>query len=139
VLRNRSVPIEVDGRGFDLAGVNDFEAERFGGGPEGAPDLLRALEGRDPQREVVLLAHQPRAVEEASQHDVGLVLSGHTHGGQLWPWMHMVALQQPYISGLHGHGARTQIYVSEGTGYWGPPMRVGTRPEITLIRLTGEV
>ncbi len=136
VLRNRSIPIEVEGRGFDLAGVNDHDAARIGDGQ--GPDLKRALADRDPRREVVLLAHQPRAIDEAARLDVGLVLSGHTHGGQLWPWMHLVGLQQPYVSGLHRHGDRTQIYVSEGTGYWGPPVRVGTRSEITLIRLVGE-
>jgi hypothetical protein len=138
VLRNESVPIEIEGNGFDLAGVDDHEAAQFGAEAGQGTDLERTLADRDPEREVILLAHQPRAVDEAAAHDVGLVLSGHTHGGQIWPWMHMVGLQQPYISGLHRHGERTQIYVSEGTGYWGPPMRVGSRCEITHIVLRGE-
>jgi predicted MPP superfamily phosphohydrolase len=65
---------------------------------------------------------------------VGLVLSGHTHGGQLWPFSCFVGLTQPYLKGLHDH-AGTQIYVSHGTGLWGPPMRLGTTSEITLVTL----
>lgn len=135
-LHNERVTIESNGYSFELAGVNDFQADRFH--PEHAPDLQRALNGRPEEQEVILLAHQPRAVDEAAEQDVGLVLSGHTHGGQMWPWMHMVGLQQPYLSGLHRHGDRTQIYVSEGTGCWGPPLRIGTHTEITKIRLSAE-
>jgi predicted MPP superfamily phosphohydrolase len=82
----------------------------------------------------VLLAHQPRAIYEAARHGVGLQLSGHTHGGQIWPWNYLVKLQQPFVSGLATVG-RTQLYVSPGTGYWGPPMRLGTTAELTKIVL----
>jgi len=129
VLRNEHVAL---GRGFDLAGVDDFTAK--GMAPGHGPDLPRALEGRDASRALVLLAHQPKAIVEAADHGVDLVLSGHTHGGQFIPWNFAVRLQQPYVAGLHTHGS-AQIYVSEGTGYWGPPMRVGTRAEITEIEL----
>ena len=71
---------------------------------------------------------------EAASLGVDLQLSGHTHGGQIWPFTYLVKLQQPYVAGLHRHGD-TQIYVSPGTGYWGPPMRLGTRAEITKIVL----
>jgi predicted MPP superfamily phosphohydrolase len=117
---------------FDLAGIDDFHAAQFGNGH--GPDLPRALHGRDPSRELVLLAHQPRAVFEARQHDVGLQLSGHTHGGQIWPWNFMVKLQQPVVSGLARFG-RTWVYVSNGTGFWGPPMRLGAPAEITRVVL----
>ena len=102
-----------------------------------AADLPRALHGRDEAREVVLLAHQPKAVAEASARGVGLVLSGHTHGGQIWPWGYAVKLDQPHVAGLHRHGdSATQIYTSRGTGYWGPPMRVGAPAEVTRLELT---
>jgi hypothetical protein len=92
------------------------------------------LAGRDAARELVLLAHQPRAVHEAAALGVGLQLSGHTHGGQIWPWSYAVRLQQPYVAGL-ARLKDTQLYVSRGTGYWGPPMRLGAPAEITRIKL----
>ena len=134
VLANERVSIGGAG-GFDLAGVHDLSGGRFEvSGGRFDSDLPAALAGRDPQREVVLLAHQPKSVAEAARLGVGLQLSGHTHGGQLWPFGLLVQLQQPFIAGLHQLGD-TQIYVSPGTGYWGPPMRLGTRAEITRIRL----
>ena len=133
VLRNERVTLGDDAASIDLAGVDDWSAKRFGGG-HGA-DLPKALRGRDPTRALVLLAHQPKAVAEAAAHGVGLVLSGHTHGGQLWPFGYVVALDQPIVAGLH-RVRDTWAYVSEGTGYWGPPMRLGTRAEITKVVLT---
>ena len=83
---------------------------------------------------MVLLAHQPRSIWEAAKHGVGLQLSGHTHGGQVFPWTLFVLLQQPFVTGLHKVGD-TLLYVSRGTGFWGPPVRLGAPPEITLIEL----
>jgi predicted MPP superfamily phosphohydrolase len=131
VLRNERVGIGEGAGGFDIAGIDDWSAARLG---DGQPDLARALAGRDPSRPVILLAHQPRAIFEAARLGVDLQLSGHTHGGQIWPFTYFVKLQQPYVAGLHRHGD-TQIYVSPGTGYWGPPMRLGTRAEITRLTL----
>lgn len=133
VLRNERVAIGDGEDSFDLAGVEDYNSGRFGPGP----DLPRALAGRDPSRELVLLAHQPRAIFEAEKHGVGLQLSGHTHGGQLWPWNFLVKLQQPVVSGLERIG-RALIYVSNGTGFWGPPMRLGFPAEITNVVLRSE-
>ena len=139
VLRNERVRIADDpesGHGFDIAGIDDFMSARFGGGH--GPDLPKALHQRDPNRAVVLLAHQPKAIHEATDLDVDLVLSGHTHGGQIWPFGYIVRLVQPYVAGLHTHrrGKRSsQIYVSRGTGYWGPPMRIGAQHEVTLLTL----
>ena len=130
VLRNERVELRKGDDVIDLAGVDDYNARGGGHGP----DLRRALEGRDRSRELVLLAHQPRAIVEAAEHGVGLQLSGHTHGGQIFPWNFAVRLQQPYIAGLHRHGD-AQIFVSRGTGYWGPPMRVGAPAEVTQITL----
>jgi predicted MPP superfamily phosphohydrolase len=131
VLRNERVEIAgAGGASFDLAGIDDHAAERFGG----SSNVAKAVQGRDPSRELVLLAHQPRAVHQASEHGVGLQLSGHTHGGQIWPWKYLVYLQQPVVAGLAKIG-RTLVYVSCGTGYWGPPMRLGAPAEITRITL----
>jgi predicted MPP superfamily phosphohydrolase len=132
VLRNERVSIGDGAASFDLAGIDDAHAHQFGHG-HGA-DLPRAVAGRDPERELVLLAHQPRAVFDAVKHGVGLQLSGHTHGGQIWPWMYAVRLQQPVVKGLARFG-ETQVYVSSGTGYWGPPMRLGAPAELTRVTL----
>ncbi len=131
VLRNERVSIGEDGHSYDLAGVDDYSAGSF---QDQGPSLERAVGGRDPNRELVLLAHQPKAIFEAERLGVGLQLSGHTHGGQLWPWNYLVRLQQPVVSGLKRIG-RALIYVSNGTGYWGPPMRLGAPAEISLIVL----
>jgi uncharacterized protein len=128
VLRNERVPVGP----FDLAGVDDWSARGFGHG-HGA-DLPRALAGRDAARPVILLAHQPQAIIEAEKLGVDLQLSGHTHGGQIYPWNYLVALVTPYVGGLYKHKTAT-LYVSRGTGYWGPPMRLGADAEITHLEL----
>jgi predicted MPP superfamily phosphohydrolase len=131
VLRNERVTIQGAGTdAIDLAGIDDASAHGHGHGP----DLARAVEGRDRSRPLVLLAHQPRQLVDAEAHGVALQLSGHTHGGQIWPFGWLVRLQQPFVEGLHRRGD-VQVYVSPGTGYWGPPMRVGTRCEVTAITL----
>ncbi len=132
VLRNERVTIGEGADSFDLAGVDDYNA--YGMAPGHGADLEKALVGRDPSRELVLLAHQPRAIHEAARLGVGLQLSGHTHGGQIWPWKYMVYLQQPFVAGL-ARLRDTWIYTSRGTGYWGPPMRLATPSEITKIVL----
>jgi len=134
VLRNERVELRKGDDVIDLAGVDDWSSRQFGRGH--GHDLSRALAGRDPTRECVLLAHQPKSIVEAAKLGVGLQLSGHTHGGQIFPWNFLVRLQQPYVAGLHRHDD-AYIYVSRGTGYWGPPMRVGIPAEIahlTLVR-----
>ncbi len=135
VLRNERVAIR-GAEGFDLAGVDDVHASQFGG--DHGMDVRRALAGRDEARACVLLAHQPKAIEAAAQLGACLQLSGHTHAGQIFPFTYLVKLDQPYVRGLHRHAATTQIYVSEGTGYWGPPMRLGTWAEITCLELSRE-
>jgi predicted MPP superfamily phosphohydrolase len=131
VLRNERVAIGGEA-GFDLAGVDDAHAKSYGHGH--GMNVPGALEGRDESRAIVLLAHQPKAIFDAQKGKVDLQLSGHTHGGQLFPWNFFVKLDQPYVEGLFDHDG-TKIYVSPGTGYWGPPMRLGTRAEITLVEL----
>jgi uncharacterized protein len=133
VLRNERVRIGGE-HGIDLAGIDDHSA----GVPGHGSDLRRALDGREPDRACVLLAHQPRGIDLADALGVDLQLSGHTHGGQLYPWKFLVRLQQPFVEGLH-RLERAQIYVSRGTGYWGPPMRLGAPAEITEIELVRSV
>ncbi len=132
VLVNERVGIDRDGAGIDVAGIHDPTAAGFDAAA--APDLDRALAGRDPARPVVLLAHQPRQVKDARRLDVDVQLSGHTHGGQIAPFGLLVRLVQPAVAGLHRFGP-TWLYVSRGTGYWGPPMRLATPSELTLIEL----
>jgi len=131
VLRNEHVRIGGE-HGFDLVGIDDHSSAAYGRGH--GSDLERALEGREGERACVLLAHQPRGIDLADRLGVDLQLSGHTHGGQMFPWNLAVRLQQPFVAGLH-RLTRAQIYVSKGTGYWGPPMRVGAQAEITEIEL----
>ncbi|MGW4229860.1 metallophosphoesterase [Streptomyces sp. NPDC004980] len=116
--------------GFDLAGVNDVAGESEGQGP----DFVRALGDRDRGRASVLLAHQPVVIDDAVAHGVDLQLSGHTHGGQLWPGNLLAGLANPTVAGLERYGD-TQLYVSRGAGAWGPPVRVGAPSDITVVEL----
>lgn len=135
VLRNHCCAIGGED-GFTLAGVDDWTAHQFARlAPGHTHDLEGALRGAHPERPVVLLAHQPKSVREAAARGVDLQLSGHTHGGQLFPFNYLVRVQQPYVAGLAQVNERTQIYVSRGTGYWGPPMRLGAPAEITVLTL----
>ncbi|MFI6852082.1 metallophosphoesterase [Streptomyces sp. NPDC050416] len=118
---------------FDLAGVNDVAGEDEGQGP----DYARALGDRDTARACVLLAHQPVQIHDAVEHGVDLQLSGHTHGGQLWPGNLIAAAANPTLAGLERYGD-TQLYVSRGAGAWGPPTRVGAPSDITLIELASK-
>ncbi|WP_328468940.1 metallophosphoesterase [Actinoplanes sp. NBC_00393] len=116
--------------GFDLAGVNDVQGEQSGQGP----DFAKALGDRDRTRTAVLLAHQPVVIDDAVTHGVDLQLSGHTHGGQLWPGPLLAGLANPTVAGLERYGD-TQLYVSRGAGVWGPPVRVGAPSDITVVEL----
>ncbi len=134
-LRNERVAIEAGGAGFDLAGVDDHRGSMVE--PTGGEDLERALADRTPDRPVVLLAHDPASFRRASQMGVDLQLSGHTHGGQIWPFRWMVRVTVPWVAGLYRVGA-SAVYVSCGTGFWGPPMRLGAPAEITELVLRAE-
>ena len=125
VLRNERVAIGGEG-GFDLIGIDD---------PSGRPDLGAAVEGRDRDRPSILLAHRPDDVHEAAGQGIDLQLSGHTHGGQIFPaWWLAERLHQPHVYGLYDVG-KTRLYVTSGAGTWGPPMRLGARAEIAVIEL----
>ncbi|MFC8271951.1 metallophosphoesterase [Streptomyces sp. NPDC057271] len=126
-LRNARQEIAA---GFDLAGVDDIAGESEGQGP----DFAAALGDRDRARAAVLLAHQPVVIHDAVRHGVDLQLSGHTHGGQLWPGNYLAELANPTVAGLERYGD-TQLYVSRGAGAWGPPVRVGAPSDITIVEL----
>ncbi|WP_200301985.1 metallophosphoesterase [Streptomyces adelaidensis] len=118
---------------LDLAGVNDIAGTDEGQGP----DFAAALGDRDTSRAVVLLAHQPVQIHDAVDHGVDLQLSGHTHGGQLWPMNYVAEAANPTLAGLERYGD-TQLYVSRGAGAWGPPVRVGAPSDITVVELASK-
>lgn len=130
VLRNQRVEIAHRGGVIDLAGVNDRDGDRYAD----PPDYEAALGDRDPSRPVLLMAHQPVQVHRAAEYGVDLQVSGHTHGGQVYPFDYLVRLEQPVVSGL-ARVDGTLLYVTNGAGFWGPPMRVGADPEVTLLEL----
>lgn len=133
VLKNEHVVLEHDGASLVLAGVTDYGAHRFD--PSQRSDPAAALEGAPGNAGAkVLLAHQPSSAQAAEHAGFDVQISGHTHGGQFWPWNHFVRFFQPFTAGLH-RLKNLWIYVSRGTGYWGPPNRFGVPSEITRIRL----
>ncbi|GFG53605.1 metallophosphatase [Mycolicibacterium agri] len=129
-LRNENTAIRRGAAAFDLAGVNDLA----GGDQSDPPDFDRALAGVDTSRPTILLAHQPVQVTDAAKRGVDLQLSGHTHGGQMWPFHYIVRAAQPALAGLSTVNG-TQLYVTRGAGFWGPPVRVGAPPDITVLTL----
>ncbi len=131
VLENENVYIGEKNEGFNLAGVYDIFGRRIG---QYEPDITKALTNLNTNSPTILLAHQPKFIDMVPK-EVDLLLSGHTHGGQLVPFNLLVKLQQPYVKGLHQHNATTQIYVNKGTGFWGPPMRLGASSEMTVMTL----
>ncbi|MFD8569373.1 metallophosphoesterase [Streptomyces sp. NPDC059639] len=133
-LRNRHLLLERGGDTLVVAGVDDVTAESSGLAGHRA-HLAGALDGADPDLPVLLLAHQPKFIDRAAAAGIDLQLSGHTHGGQIWPFHHLVRIDQPALAGLSRHGARTLLYTSRGTGFWGPPFRVFAPSEITLLVL----
>lgn len=129
VLRNENTLLTRGGARLHLAGVNDVAGESR----SDPPDLARALTGIG-NGPTVLLAHQPIQVAEAADRGVDLQLSGHTHGGQMWPFHYAVELAQPTLAGL-SRVRDTQLYVSRGAGFWGPPLRIGAPPDISVLSL----
>jgi predicted MPP superfamily phosphohydrolase len=132
VLLNEHVVLRRDDATLLVAGVTDWSAHHFD--PAQRSDPQAALAGAPDESIKLLLAHQPRSAHAAERAGFHLQLSGHTHGGQFWPWNHFVRYQQPYTAGLH-RVRELWVYVSRGTGYWGPPKRVGAPSEITRVRL----
>lgn len=130
VLENENEYIGKANEGFNLVGVYDVMGYRVN---SYIPDLNKALKNIK-DAPTILLAHQPKYINEVK--NVDLMLSGHTHGGQIYPFRFLVKLVQPYLKGLHQHDKNLQIYINKGTGFWGPPMRLGASSEITLISIS---
>ncbi|MCJ0893897.1 metallophosphoesterase [Rhodococcus sp. ARC_M12] len=130
VLRDERTTITRGDAAIDIAGINDATAPA-----PYEPDLAAALDGIDPDRFVLLMAHQPLQAVEASDLGVDMQVSGHTHGGQIWPIRYLVPLQQPSVEGLDTIG-NTTLYTTRGAGAWGPPVRVAAPPEIAMLELT---
>jgi predicted MPP superfamily phosphohydrolase len=133
-LHNRHVVVGRGGDDLVLAGVDDVTAASSGQTGHRA-NLDGALAGADPDLPVLLVAHQPKYVAQAASAGIDLQISGHTHGGQIWPFHYLVRIDQPVVHGLSLHGTRTQLYTSRGAGFWGPPFRIFAPSEITLLTL----
>jgi len=133
-LHNRHLIVEKGGDRLVVAGVDDATA-KWSGLADHGENLEAALAEADRELPVLLLAHQPKQVAHAVREGVDLQISGHTHGGQIWPFNFLVRLDHPVVAGLSRHGDRTQLYTSRGTGFWGPPFRVFAPSEITLLTL----
>lgn len=116
-----------------LGGITDYSAPTMV--KRHTSDPHKAFEGAPKDGTRVLLAHQPRSYTQTRGLQIDLQLSGHTHGGQIWPFTYLVLFQQPFSAGLHRVWDSTWLYISRGTGYWGPPMRVASPSEITVITL----
>lgn len=127
VLENSALPINND---FYIAGVHDLFGYRA---QTHIPDIAQAMRNVPPTVPTLLLAHQPKYIEYLEGFTPSLILSGHTHGGQIWPFGYLVSLAQPYVKGLHALDSDRHIYVNSGIGFWGPPMRLGSQAEITCI------
>jgi predicted MPP superfamily phosphohydrolase len=133
VLLNEHAVLTHDGAPLVVAGVTDYSSHHFN--PAERSDPAAALAGAPKEAGArILLAHQPRSASAAATAGYDLQLSGHTHGGQFWPWNLFVRFQQPFTAGLHRLN-KLWVYVSRGTGYWGPPNRFGAPSEITRLRL----
>ncbi|GEN09948.1 hypothetical protein SAMN05443572_107146 [Myxococcus fulvus] len=132
-LRNRHVRIGDAGASLDLVGVDDWSGWKRRN--QKGYDLDLALQGRDPERAAVLLAHQPANFKVAAERGMDLQISGHTHGGQLVPMTLLINFAWEHVAGLYRH-QDSHIYVSRGCGFWGPPMRVGSPPELVKLVLT---
>jgi predicted MPP superfamily phosphohydrolase len=132
LLLNEHRVIEKGGGRILLAGVTDYRSARYV--PEHVSDPAKARDGAPPCDVSILLAHQPKSIFAASKAAYDLQISGHTHGGQYFPINLLVHFFEPYVSGLHKHD-NTWIYVSRGTGYWGPPNRLGVPKEIAVLKL----
>jgi len=136
ILNNENEVIKLEEKlDIILAGVPDYKANRVF--PKHNSDPAKSIEGVSKESLKILLAHQPKSVLDAAKAGFDIQLSGHTHGGQYFPLNTLVKLDQPYNVGLHQHDENLQIYVNSGTGYWGPPMRIGTESEISVIEISG--
>lgn len=131
-LLNESQLITTVGGSFNLLGINDQVGKRIGNLP---PDIEAAYQDVDESLPCLVLAHQPKTILQLDEQRCDLMLSGHTHGGQIFPFGLLVMIDQPYLAGLYRHDEKRQIFVSRGTGYWGPPLRLMAPSEISLLTI----
>lgn len=122
--------VTIDALNLNVVGVTDLIGYRMN---LLAPDIYKAYKGTNSEYKTILLAHQPKFIKELGSYKPDLILSGHTHGGQIWPFEYLVRLQQPYVKGLHKLPNGSYIYVNSGIGFWGPPMRLDSQAEIAYI------
>ena len=132
VLLNEGDVLHHDGARLLIGGVTDFTAHHYDAAHRS--DAVAAAWSADPVALKLLLAHQPRSAAAAAEAGFDVQLSGHTHGGQFWPWNFFVPMQQPFVAGLNRLN-KLLVYTSRGTGYWGPPLRFRAPSEITQLRL----
>jgi predicted MPP superfamily phosphohydrolase len=135
VLLNENVVLRHNNERLLIGGVTDYSAHHYHDSQRSDP--AAAASCSEPVAVKLLLAHQPRSAIAASEAGFHAQLSGHTHGGQFLPWNFFVRLQQPVVSGLERFH-NLWLYVSPGTGYWGPPLRFFAPSEITRLRLVPE-
>lgn len=128
LLLNESVTVEA--LKVNIVGVTDLFGYRA---KQLEPNITKAYATTNKAYPSIFLVHQPKFINELRGHTPKLVLSGHTHGGQIWPFNHLVTLQQPYVKGLHEYTKDSFIYVNSGIGFWGPPMRLNSQAEIAYI------
>jgi predicted MPP superfamily phosphohydrolase len=131
-LLNDSVLIGNADQGFHLIGVNDLTGARMG---YLEPDMDQAYSIVNEQKPCVVLSHQPKSIDLFKGRRCDLMLSGHTHGGQIFPFGLLVMMDQPYLAGLYQHSEKTQVFVSRGAGYWGPPIRILAPSEINQLQI----
>jgi len=129
-LLNDCIAIGDEQNSFNLIGLTDIAGESF---DMLQPDIEKAYKKADINKSCIVLAHQPKFIERMNNHRCDLMLSGHTHGGQIFPFGFLVMMDQPYLAGLYQHNMDQQIFVSRGTGYWGPPLRILAPSEISRI------
>lgn len=133
VLINENDTVKINDKPIlNIAGVADLMGNKMG---FLKPNIDKTLEGIDTNIPTILLSHQPKIIDQTQDKPIDIILSGHTHGGQIFPFSLAVLLDQPFIKGLHKINHNQIIYINQGTNLWGPPMRIGTHYEITLIDL----
>ncbi|MFT4246271.1 MAG: metallophosphoesterase [Micrococcaceae bacterium] len=137
VLRNKNIEVEKNGGKLTVAGVDDASAVRYDI-PGEAPNFDAAMAGVDKGNPVIMVAHQPKQVEGSKAHQVDLQVSGHTHGGQIWPFEYLIPLDQPVVEGLKQMDNTTQLFVTRGIGSWGPPLRIFAPSEINILQLSNQ-
>lgn len=134
VLTNDNRVVELNSIPISISGLPDRQGAQFF--PEHVQDPEKAFRGTEKALLKLLLVHQPISINNLGKYDYNLALSGHTHAGQVFPVTLIIHLIQPYVKGLYPIEGERWLYVNQGTGYYGPPMRAGTVPEITLLKLT---